>query len=202
MTNTRTCYLLPSNTRSLKNTELTWLASIGIGYLRYHILSLLPCLPFMSAIFLCLIDLYICTIYSYRVSLFPLICDLCNTFSRSISEFNMIYTICRVFIEAPFNLKDCRILSNKYNICCTKNIIIWGQQCLIQLAEFALLFFVTRDPFTNIPAWISNHMPGKVWDEITYPFTNFNGYTVDVWEGITYFIPHIMTDVITYPCWD
>ena len=25
-------------------------------------------------------------------------------------------------------------------------------------------------------------MSGKVWDEFTYPFQNFNGYTVDVWE--------------------
>ena len=27
---------------------------------------------------------------------------------------------------------------------------------------------------TSIPAWINNHIPSKVWDEITYPFTNFN----------------------------
>ena len=27
---------------------------------------------------------------------------------------------------------------------------------------------------------ISNHMPGKMWDEITYPFLNFNGATVEV----------------------
>ena len=33
---------------------------------------------------------------------------------------------------------------------------------------------------TLIPAWISNHTPGKVWDEITYPFLNFNGATVEV----------------------
>ena len=30
------------------------------------------------------------------------------------------------------------------------------------------------------PAWISNHMPSKVWDEITYPFLNFNGAAVEV----------------------
>ena len=41
------------------------------------------------------------------------------------------------------------------------------------------------DPFywhvlTIIPAWISNHMPSKVWDEITYPFLNFNGCTIAV----------------------
>ena len=27
----------------------------------------------------------------------------------------------------------------------------------------------------NIPAWISNHIPTKIWDEITYPIPNFNG---------------------------
>ena len=33
---------------------------------------------------------------------------------------------------------------------------------------------------TLIPAWISNHTPGKVWDGITYPFLNFNGCAVEV----------------------
>ena len=47
--------------------------------------------------------------------------------------------------------------------------------------------FNTWDPFyqhllTEIPAWISDHMPNKVWDEITYLFRNFNGATVEVWE--------------------
>ena len=33
-----------------------------------------------------------------------------------------------------------------------------------------------------ISVWISNHMPSKVWNAITYPFTNFNNCTVEVWE--------------------
>ena len=33
---------------------------------------------------------------------------------------------------------------------------------------------------TLIPAWISNYIPRKAWDEITYPFLNFNGCTVEV----------------------
>ena len=45
-------------------------------------------------------------------------------------------------------------------------------------------------------------MPSKVWDEITYPFPNFNGATVEVWEWISNFIPHFMMNVITYPCYD
>ena len=38
-------------------------------------------------------------------------------------------------------------------------------------------------PFTNmalIPEWISNYIHYKVWDEIIYPFLNFNGATVEV----------------------
>ena len=36
------------------------------------------------------------------------------------------------------------------------------------------------DRVSKPPAWISNYMPGKVWGEITYPFLNFNGATVEV----------------------
>ena len=42
--------------------------------------------------------------------------------------------------------------------------------------------------------WISNHMISKVWGEITYPFPNFNGATVEVWEWISNLIPHFMMD--------
>ena len=35
-----------------------------------------------------------------------------------------------------------------------------------------------------ISAWISNHIPNKLWNEITYPFPNFNGATVEVCEWI------------------
>ena len=41
---------------------------------------------------------------------------------------------------------------------------------------------------TLIPVWINNHMPEKVWNEITYPSPNFNCCTV--WEWIISFIPH------------
>ena len=45
--------------------------------------------------------------------------------------------------------------------------------------------------FTNtalISAWISNYTRYEVWDEITYPSSNFNGATVEVWEWISNFI--------------
>ena len=50
--------------------------------------------------------------------------------------------------------------------------------------------------FTLFPAWISNHMPIEVWDEITYPFLNFNGAIDEVSEWISNFIPHFIMDVI------
>ena len=31
-------------------------------------------------------------------------------------------------------------------------------------------------------------MTGKVWDEITFLFQNFNGASAEVWEWISYFI--------------
>ena len=48
---------------------------------------------------------------------------------------------------------------------------------------------------TLIPAKISYYIHWKVWDEITYPFLNFNSCTVDV-------IPFLTGYVITYPYWD
>ena len=36
---------------------------------------------------------------------------------------------------------------------------------------------------------MSNNMSNKVCDEITYPFPNFNGTTVEVLEWISNFIP-------------
>ena len=43
-------------------------------------------------------------------------------------------------------------------------------------------------------------MYSKMWDEITDPFPNFNGATVEVWECISNFIPRFIMDEITYPC--
>ena len=48
---------------------------------------------------------------------------------------------------------------------------------------YGSLFITSVAPFTNIgltliPAWISNYMPDKVWDEIIYPFLIFNGFSL------------------------
>ena len=51
--------------------------------------------------------------------------------------------------------------------------------------------------FILIPAWISNHIHQDVWDEITYPLTNFHCATVEVWEWISFFISYFNGPVIT-----
>ena len=48
---------------------------------------------------------------------------------------------------------------------------------------------------------MSNNIHYRMWDEITNPFPNFNGATVEVWEWISNFIPHCIEFMITYPCW-
>ena len=51
--------------------------------------------------------------------------------------------------------------------------------------EDVIRVWLSRGPFykhglTLIPPWISNHTLYNVLDEITYPFQNFNGATVEV----------------------
>ena len=63
-------------------------------------------------------------------------------------------------------------------------------QCSKQLSWELKFFQCHRGPLywyglTLIPAWISNHIPAKVWDGITYPFPNFSGCTIEVWEWIS-----------------
>ena len=84
----------------------------------------------------------------------------------------------------------------------------FGTNCsgiLIKIQNFSFTHGLTL-----IPAWICNHKPGKVWDKITYPFRNFNGFTIEVWKWIIWnFIPHFIMDVIILlhavievnPCW-
>ena len=42
-------------------------------------------------------------------------------------------------------------------------------------------------------------MPSKVWGQITYPFPNFNRWSVEVWEWISNFIAHFIINVIIHP---
>ena len=55
---------------------------------------------------------------------------------------------------------------------------------------------------TLIPGWIYNYIGYKVWGEITYPFSNFNGCAIKVWECISDFNSYFTEYVITDQCWD
>ena len=45
---------------------------------------------------------------------------------------------------------------------------------------------------------MNNHMPSMAWDEIGYPFQNFNGCIVEVWEGTTNFIPRASSYILLW----
>ena len=63
-----------------------------------------------------------------------------------------------------------------------KYIIHWNPLSSLS----GLIYVVIRSVFTDslittvAVAWISNDMPNEVWNEITYPFVNFNGATIEV----------------------
>ena len=59
--------------------------------------------------------------------------------------------------------------------------------------EPLLLTWIKFDPCMD--TWIH---PSWMWDEITNPFQNFNGATVEVWRWIIDVIPHFSVHVITY----
>ena len=74
----------------------------------------------------------------------------------------------------------------------------WCPVPLIHIRAARSLFYWFG--WTLIPACISDHIPSKVWDEITFP--KLNGCIVEVWERINEFTPHFTMDKITYLCWD
>ena len=90
------------------------------------------------------------------------------------------------------NLKKCTCCPYVVAICCRLDSwwspIIHRLFCLHVLTVFAI--------------WVNNQKPDKVWDEITYPFSNFNCCSVEVWEWISNFTSHFIMVVITSPCWD
>ena len=51
--------------------------------------------------------------------------------------------------------------------------------CIVIHLDFSSPFY--KHELTQISAWMSNRILSKVWDEIIYPFSNFNSATIDVW---------------------
>ena len=55
-----------------------------------------------------------------------------------------------------------------------RGYIVWRRECLQIRAPFYW------HGLTLIPAWVSNYTHCNLQDEITYPFLNLNGATVEV----------------------
>ena len=75
---------------------------------------------------------------------------------------------------------------------CPCALFAWPPQIYL---IFWILFHLHGSTF--IPA--SAYIRYKFWDEITYPFPNFNGATIGVWEWIV-ISSNSLLSVITNPC--
>ena len=95
------------------------------------------------------------TIHSWNIQHTSYKDELCNTRGQFI---NIIYK------------NNCEVFSDKMSTV-VGNTEIWG----------TFRWYGS----TLILAWISNPIPSKVWDEITYQFPNFNDCAVDVREWIS-----------------
>ena len=84
------------------------------------------------------------------------------------------------------NLSRKSPLHLEYLVCEMTTILLWPKCVNVQSLK-RYMSAAIPGPFlltwiVLIPEWISKHIPRKVWDEIAYPFPNFNGATVEVWE--------------------
>ena len=83
---------------------------------------------------------------------------------------------------------------------------------VVYVYSFATLLYQSLITYTNVvlilqaplltwlnfdPALINYHMLLKGWDEITCPFPNLDGCTIEVWEWINSLIPHFIGHVVT-----
>ena len=83
------------------------------------------------------------------------------------------------------------------------NVILKVMRFKYQL-QFFLSLWMLSGPFELYwnTAIQFNHTPNKVWHEITYPFPNFFGFIVDVWEWVSNISSHFIMGIITNPCTD
>ena len=79
-------------------------------------------------------------------------------------------------------------LNNKLFGCTLSRKTSWVTLYMSYLIIYFLMFLSWWHVVTLIQTWISNYNHYKLWDEISYPFPNFNGVTVEVWEWISNFI--------------
>ena len=69
----------------------------------------------------------------------------------------------------------------------TKPIHCWGWNIIVFNTKYPKPISLA---WILVAAWIINYIHYKGWSEVIYPFPNFNGGTVEVWEWISNFIQH------------
>ena len=70
-----------------------------------------------------------------------------------------------------------------------------GKGCYPEICHLGPLYWYR---LTLIPAWMNNDIYQTVWDEINYPFPNFNGAARE-WMGN--FIPHLLCVLLLIHAW-
>ena len=145
-------------------------------------------------------QLILLSLMPFQVTSMNLIClqplhMLCgiNFVIRQIHSLNFIRFSGISLVREDTSLQPCQCLSMEICDC-------------FNLVDSSVITDDLGSPFltwlTLILEWISNHIHYKVWNEITYmyPFPNFHGATVEVWEWISNLISQFIMDVITYSC--
>ena len=69
------------------------------------------------------------------------------------------------------------------------------ESSLYLVLRYIVFSDITTMSFSSLRWMNCNHIPSKMWDDITCPFPNFIGATSN-------FDPHFIMDVITFSCWD
>ena len=116
----------------------------------------------------------------------------------------------RIITSMKFNQESLIILQswklNCYNIPKCKSAFKERSAHMVTFSYFLIIFYVPsylgpsykHAQFKFDPSTGNNYIHHKVWDEITSPFPNFNGCSMEVWEWISNFIPHFDGHVIIY----
>ena len=127
-----------------------------------------------------------------------------------------VYIFCRILVAfGNVGRYTVAFVLGKYYTYCYELLIVrlhtfetWVPMtyCIVMLTlSLGLISIsITMNPFclhglTLITAWICYPMPSKMWGEITYPFLNFNCVSIEIYDWISNFVPHLIINIATNP---
>ena len=68
------------------------------------------------------------------------------------------------------------------NGCCHVRKLSLCHVCRYRKDEWMAMTLYCQRLAWVLPAWTNNHIPNKIWNEITLSLPNFDGCTVEIWE--------------------